>query len=64
VSLHNLPIASRINFANKGRTLADLEASLHYARRLGAPDDAEVIPTAPGSCYLAEVQWIDREGQQ
>lgn len=54
---YNLPIAARVEFANQGRTLKDLESSIAYARREGATDDALVIATAPGSAYLAEIQW-------
>lgn len=57
MALFNLPIAARVEFVNLGRTLADLEESIAYAREQGAPDDAKVIPTAPGSAYLAEIQW-------
>lgn len=42
-----------------GTALADLEAEIARVRRdYSAPDDARVIPTAPGSIYLAEVIWV------
>jgi len=43
----------------EGTTLEHLEAELKRVReQYSAPDDAKVVPTAPGSIYLAEVIWI------
>lgn len=42
---------------NSYGTLAELEKRLREIRELGAPDDARVIGTAPGSIYVGEVIW-------
>lgn len=38
-------------------TLAELEADLHRARAMGAPDEATIARTGPDSVYAAEVLW-------
>lgn len=39
------------------QTLVELEHDLATVRSMGAPDDASVAPTAPGSVHLLEVLW-------
>lgn len=51
-------VGSTIVTGNRDRTLAELERDLVRARALGAPDDATVVRTGPGSAYIGEVIWV------
>lgn len=50
-------IGSTVQFVNKGRTLRELEQDIARARALGAPDDAVVVRTGPGSTDVCEILW-------
>lgn len=51
-------IGSTVTMANRDRTLKELEQDIAKARELGAPDDATVVKTAPGSTYVGEILWV------
>ncbi len=50
-------IGSTATLANRDRTLAEIERDIAYARSLGAPDDATIVRTGPGSIYVGEIIW-------
>lgn len=51
-------VGSTVKLANRDRTLLEMERDLARARELGAPDDATVVRTGPGSTYVGEVIWV------
>ncbi len=56
--LHTVGIGSTVLLPNRDCALAELERDIAYARSLGAPDDATVVRTGPGSTYVGEIIWV------
>lgn len=65
MSVRTVGVGQRVGRDQAGRTrtgtLAELEVDLEHVRAMGAPDDARIALTAPGSVYAAEVLWIEPE---
>lgn len=51
-------IGATVTLANRDKTLLELERDIARAREMGAPDDAIVIRTGPGSTYVGEIVWV------